>query len=216
MTQAETFTITITHMFGSGGAEIGQQLAKKLDILYLDRQIVKEAAEKLDLSETEVEQHDEKRDSLWDTIFRAAGIMNESGAMAPSFFVPSDRLVFESQMKIIEHAAKEHSTVILGRGASHILRNYSRHISVFLHGGMDFRKDRIKQIYDLNDREALKMIEENDKKRCQYYKLFTGCEISDSSQYTMCLDTSKIGIKESIEIILGQAERKFGVTRINP
>jgi len=37
MEKATKFSITISRQLGSGGAYIGQQLAKKLDIFYADR-----------------------------------------------------------------------------------------------------------------------------------------------------------------------------------
>jgi CMP/dCMP kinase len=61
--------ITISRQLGSGGAYIGQQLAKKLDIFYLDREIIKLAAEKLSILEDELEQRDERTMSFWQAVF---------------------------------------------------------------------------------------------------------------------------------------------------
>lgn len=134
--------------------------------------------------------------------------------MPPSLLVPSDRLLFDFEAEVIERTASGGSAVIIGRGGSHILRNYPRHISVFLHGDIDFRKDRVQKIYNLDEKTAKKRIAESDKRRSGYYKTFTGNKFSDSRQYTICLDTSKIGIDESIEIILKYAEEEFGIHRI--
>lgn len=210
MKSSEPFVITISHMLGSGGAYIGQ----KLNILYLDREIVSQVAKKLYVSEEEIYSHDEKTDSLWESIYHISRIINESVYKSPRFFIPSDRLVFDCETEIIERTANEHSVVILGRGASHILHNHPYHISVFLHGYIDFRKNRIQKLYDLSDKEAIRMIAEYDKKRSHHYKVFTGHEFSDSSQYTICLDTSKVGIEESSEIILKYAEERFGVVPV--
>ena len=38
------FVITISRQLGSGGAYIGQKLAKNLNIFYLDREIISQAA----------------------------------------------------------------------------------------------------------------------------------------------------------------------------
>ena len=38
------FVITISRQLGSGGAYIGQQLAKKLNIFYADREIIRRSS----------------------------------------------------------------------------------------------------------------------------------------------------------------------------
>jgi cytidylate kinase len=47
MKENSQIVITIRRQLGSGRAYIGQQLAKKLDISYLDREIIRLAAKKL-------------------------------------------------------------------------------------------------------------------------------------------------------------------------
>lgn len=215
MRESQTFVITINRMLGSGGAYIGQQLAKKLNVLYLDREIVRQVAKELYLPEEEIAQYDEKTTSLWDLLFKKSTLTDSTFYMPPSLLFPNDRLLFDYESKVIERTSNEGSAIIIGRGSSHILRNHPRHISIFLHADDDFRKERVQKIYNLDEKAARKKIVESDKRRNSYYKTFTGNKFSDSKQYTMCLDVSKIGIDGCIEIILKYAEQKFGVTRIS-
>ena len=60
MKENSQIVITISRQLGSGGAYIGQQLAKKLNIFYLDREIIRQAAKKLSVLEDELEPRDEK------------------------------------------------------------------------------------------------------------------------------------------------------------
>jgi cytidylate kinase len=46
------------------------------------------------------------------------------------------------------------------------------------------------------------MIVQNDKERAYYNHTFTGKEWTDARQYDLSIDTSKIGIDESVELIL--------------
>ena len=59
MTEKSPIVITISRQMGSGGAYIGQQLAKKLRILYLDREIVSQAAKQLSVLEEDLESRDD-------------------------------------------------------------------------------------------------------------------------------------------------------------
>jgi len=60
MKENSQIVITISRQLGSGGAYIGQQLAKKLNISYLDHEIIRLAAKKLSVLEDELEPHDER------------------------------------------------------------------------------------------------------------------------------------------------------------
>ncbi len=213
MIQIEPFVVTISRMLGSGGAYIGQQLSNRLNVLYLDREIVNEAAKEFNISEEELSIYDERPASFLESIFKTSKVINDSIYTPPKFFIPDDRLVFNVEKQIIERTVKDNSAVIIGRGGSHILRDHPRHISVFLHGDVDFRKSRVQSLYNLNEKDAIKMITESDKRRSNYYKIFTGHEFSDSTQYTLCFDTSKVGLDECAHIILKYAKQKFGLLK---
>lgn len=213
MIQNKPFVITISRMLGSGGAYIGQQLSNRLNALYLDREIVNEAAKEFDISEEELSIYDERPASFWESMFKASKVINESMYTAPKFFILDDRLVFNVERQIIERTVKENSAVIIGRGGSHILRDHPRHISVFLHADVDFRKSRVQNLYNLDEKDAIKRIAESDKRRSNFYKIFTGNEFSDSTQYTLCFDTSKVGLDECTHIILKYAKQKFGLLK---
>jgi CMP/dCMP kinase len=69
MKENSQIVITISRQLGSGGAYIGQQLAKKLNIVYLDREIIRLAAKKLSVLEDELESRDERKRSFCNPFF---------------------------------------------------------------------------------------------------------------------------------------------------
>jgi len=54
MKTTSPFVITISRQLGAGGAYIGKQLAKNLNIFYADRQIINEAANQLKILEDDL------------------------------------------------------------------------------------------------------------------------------------------------------------------
>ena len=96
--------ITICRQLGSGGAYIGQQLANRLGIGYLDREIIRQAAKQLSLLETDLESHDEKISSFWENLFKF-GYITPDAYIPPKFFVPSDKELFMIESEIIKHNA---------------------------------------------------------------------------------------------------------------
>ena len=66
MDQTSLFVITISRQLGSGGAYLGQQLARNLNIYYADREIISQAAKQFSVLEEELESKEEKKDSFYD------------------------------------------------------------------------------------------------------------------------------------------------------
>lgn len=196
------FIITITRELGSGGAYIGQQLAKKLDILYMDREIIHQAALKLSVSEEDVECCDEKKPSFWQSFNKMYMSTNFQEYVPPQILPPNDKELFEVESEIIKCTAKEHSAVIIGRCSSFVLLNQKNHIKIFLYGNKTFRKERIKQLYNLSDADAEKMIIKGDKERASYHHMRTGRQLTDAAQYHLCIDTSNVGVDSAVDLII--------------
>ncbi len=194
------FAITISRQLGSGGAYIGQQLAKKLNIAYIDREIISEAAKKLSVLEEDLETRDEKRLSFWQSF--ALGYWAPDSYIPPQMYVPTDRDLYNTEAQIIQHIANERSAIIIGRCGSHILKDKKGHVSIFLHAGIDFRKQRVKELYNVSEEVALKMINQSDNQRAQYHRKITGKDWTDLKQYDLSINTGKIGVDNSIEFIL--------------
>lgn len=205
MKNTSPFVITISRQLGAGGAYIGQQLAKSLNVFYADREIISQAAQQLSVLKEDLESRDEKILSFWQSFIRSYAITPDT-YVPPQIMPPSDRQLFKIESEIIARIAKEHSAVIIGRCGSYILREHPNHISIFLHGDITFRKGRIQNLYNVSEEVAGKMIVQNDKERALYHHTFTGKEWTDARRYDISIDTSKIGVDKSIEVILKYLE----------
>ncbi len=206
MKENSQIVITISRQLGSGGAYIGQQLAKKMNVSYLDREIIKMAAKELSMIEEELEPRDERILSFWQSVFQLSGYSGTDVYIPPRFFVPTDRELFNAEAEVIKRIVKDRSAVIIGRCGSHILRTYPNHTSIFLHADIDFRKKRIEKLYNLSQEEASKMITKNDSERSRYHHMLTGKEWTDAKQYDLSIDTSKIGVDNSVQLIFQYLE----------
>jgi cytidylate kinase len=201
MKQAKTFAITISRQLGSGGSYIGQQLAKKMNIYYADREIISKVAKQLSVLENDLESREEKILSFWESLFKVYSFAPDV-YVAPQLMAPTDRELYETEASVIEHIAKEHSAVIIGRCGFHILREHTNHVSIFLHGDTDFRNNRIQDIYHVSKELAGKMIAQSDKERALYCKTFTGKEWADARNYDLSINTSKVDIDKTVDLIL--------------
>jgi cytidylate kinase len=186
-------------------SDLGQQLAKNLNIFYADREIIDQVAKQFSILGKDLESRDEKIVSFWQSFLQSYAFGSPDSYIPPQI-IPTDRTLFKAEKEIIEQLAKERSSVIIGRCGSYILREHPNHISIFLHGDPSFRKGRVQKLYDVSERAAANMIARSDKERALYYQTFTKKEWPDASQYDISLDTSKIGLDKSVELIMKYLE----------
>ena len=64
------YVVTITRQFGSLGRPIAKKMSEKLGIEYYDRDIVDQAAKKLNLPVSVVDEEEESAKKSWRTHFR--------------------------------------------------------------------------------------------------------------------------------------------------
>jgi len=196
------FVITISRQLGSGGAYIGKKLAENLNIFYADREIINMAAKQLSVFEEDLQSRDEKVSSFWQSFLQSYAFVNPYSYNTNPQINPTDKELFNAEKEVIEHIAKERSAIIIGRCGSHILREHPNHLSIFLHADLTFRKDRVQKLYNISKAAAREMITQKDKERTFYHNTFTSMEWSDARQYHISLDTGKLGLYKSMEVIM--------------
>ncbi|HNW89239.1 MAG TPA: cytidylate kinase-like family protein [Bacteroidales bacterium] len=208
MDQKTPFVITISRELGCGGAYIGQQLAKELNMYYADHEIIAKAAEQLSTAEKDVELRDEKIESFWNTFWIYSGTASDAFVPHQKMFPPTSFDVFNAESEIIKHIANNRSSVIIGRCGFYVLRDHPNLFSIFLHADPAFRAKRIQDLYKVTEEEAVKKVAQSDKDRVHYISTFTGKKWSDAKQFGLCMDTGIIGIEKSAELILNYLRSK--------
>lgn len=209
MVETLPFVITISHQFGSGGAYLGQKIAEKLNIMYVNRQIIDLAAQKLYISADEVESRDERPTSFWQSLIQSGSYIDTSIYLRAEPIYVTNRLIYKAQEEIILNIYKEQPAVIIGRCASHILRNHPNHASIFLHADISYRQKRIQQINDISQQAAIKLVQSTDKVRDSYIHEITKHDLEDARQYNMSLDTSILGLDGTEKVILAYLNSRF-------
>ena len=186
--------ITISREFGSGGRFIGEEVAKKLGIAYYDREIIGQIAEQSGLSPDYIQENAElsPKKGLFAYAFSGRDITGKS----------VEDMVDESQIKVILEIAEKERCVIIGRNADFILRDRNDVLNVFLHGDMPEKTQRITHLYNVAEKEAVKMMADTDKRRMTNYNFYTEQKWGKASNYTLCLNSSQIGYDRCEKIIM--------------
>lgn len=193
--------ITIGRQFGSGGHEIGNRLAERLDIPLYDYNLIRMAAMELKVSEDMATKVDE-------TIlgrFLSAYVVNSGTYTAfmgsDAYGVPLSDMVYDAQTEIIKKLAERSSCIFVGRCADYILGDYSNCINAFVYAYKDDRIRRIMSLYDLNEKQAWDKIKKIDKERKLYYEAHTGREWGSIEAHEMMFNASLMGIDGVVDAL---------------
>ncbi|MBP5339300.1 MAG: cytidylate kinase-like family protein [Prevotella sp.] len=206
MNKEEKYVITISRQFGTGGHEIGAELARRLGVKLLDKQIMNEVARKFGSVEDAIERI-EARNPLWRDDFTQfyrsymAG-MEYNGQEQDQ----TSHQLFEAQAKAIRKIAAEESCVIIGRCGFYIFRDHPNALKIFIHADDDCRKQRIARRYDLSESDAAAMIVDNDYSRELYTKTFTGSDWQDARNYDISLNVRKFGVNGAVDFLMNAIE----------
>ena len=68
----------------------------------------------------------------------------------------------------------------------------------------------LKKRDNLSEKEAEKTIQEVDEKRAAFQEQCTATKWGDGNEYDLCIDTGKIGVEKTVELILNYIEFKYG------
>ena len=125
--------ITIGRQFGSGGHEVGNRLAERLDIPLYDHNLLRMAARELGVSDEDVAKVDETMLGRFLSGYVAGNgeytaFMSGEEAGRPL----SDRL-FEAQSELIRRLAQRGPGIFVGRCADYVLGDYSNVIYTLIY-----------------------------------------------------------------------------------
>lgn len=186
--------ITISREFGSGGRFIGEEVAKKLGIVYYDKNIINQIAEESGLSPDYIQESAELSPKKGILAYALAG-RDITGKSV-------EDMVYEVQRKVILELAEKEPCVIIGRNADFILKDRDDVLNVFIHGNMPEKMKRICQLYNVSEQDAVKMMTDTDKRRMTNYNFYTDQRWGKASNYTLCLNSSQLGYDKCEEIIM--------------
>lgn len=192
--------LSIGREFGSAGHEIAVRMAKRLGLPLYDHNLLDEVAASYHLDGEELRDFDEnKRNKL---LYRSVKGMNSS---------PSDNVAYLQFKFLQEKAQSGQSFVVVGRCSETVLRDYEGLITVFITGDMEGKIARIQHLYGKNAKDAEKLIREKDKKRKKYHDSHSTLKWSDSSAYDLCVNSTRLGLDETVEFLADYVERRIKV-----
>ena len=176
--------LAIGRQYGSGGHEIGMELAKRLGYEFYDGAIIKEAAGTTGYTPEFIKKNEETMSNrfLFDLINHTYGYSAEHSA-------PKDN-IFAAETKAVLNAVSKGNCVIVGRCSDYMLKDNPNCIKLFLHASMPARIKRIMKRNRLDSKAAEAKILKEDKLRADNYHYYTGQLWGYAGNYNVSIDTS--------------------------
>lgn len=206
--------ITISRQFGAAGVPVGRALADRFGAEFLDRAIVAQAALRAGIPEQELESYDERLPSFWQRVASALAASSTEPALPSAGYLDQmppmsmhERLVAVTRL-VIEEAAERGNAVIVGRGAAFILGRRPGMFHVQLHASIDARVryllSRVEEIpveVRPEERSLRELCKSVDAVRADYIRRLYGVDWLDATHYDLSLDTGRLGVTRTIDLI---------------
>jgi len=202
--------ITISRMYGSGGSEIAELVARRLGWTLYDNQLVDAIAQKSGLPAADVAAAEDRSPSLVERISGAftLGTPEAMPAYVEGQSLTTDEEIVAATGRVIAEAVQKGPAVFVGRGAQCLLAERSDALHVFCYAPAPALVRYAITRLGLLEKDAEKKVQEMNKQREQYVKRHWNRHWRSPDNYHLCLDTGRLGIEGAAELIVAAARRQ--------
>ena len=122
---------------------------------------------------------------------------------------PNDKLtspenLFKFQSEVMRELAESEPCIFVGRAAGYVLdqdEDIERLIRIFVYADKVKKVQRVMEVDCIDEERAKRRIKKIEKERKEYYKYFTGSEWHSMKNYDLPINTTKLTLEETAELI---------------
>src|SRR5947208_3652603 len=177
--------VAIADTLGSLGDLMGRELARRLGWAFADREVIAKAAEQFGEAVGELHQVTEERPSLWER-----------------FTDSKRRYLLYVEATVFEMAARGR-VVIVGHGATIMLRDIRHALRVRVSAPERARVERMRDARGLTDAAALEMVRASDGERAARMRYLYQVDMDDAFLYDLTLNSERVDVEEGARLMEG-------------
>ena len=197
------YVVTIARQFGSMGRPIAMKLSEILGIEFYDRDIVDQAAEKLNLPVSIVDENEETAKELKNNYSRMQFPLGRQKSTEVQ-----DK-IFEAQKNIINFMAEKESCIIVGRCGDFILSEMENTMHIYIYAPYNIRLQHCTDELGLSVDEGKRMIKKVDEAREAYHLQYAGFKPDDYNHKDLMINSSLLGVDGTAEYLATLIKKKF-------
>ncbi|MGZ4408846.1 MAG: cytidylate kinase-like family protein [Gaiellaceae bacterium] len=203
--------VCVSHATGSGGEEIGKQVAERLGYLYVDEEIVARAAAQGGLEPRDIADEEHRRSfakRVLEVLAEGGGdawMLGTGVTAAMESLRPADirALIRET---VVQTAARGR-VVIVAHAASYAIESDAASLRVLVTASPKTRAQRVSAKETLDEAQAVRTVKDADAGRRDYLKLFYGVDRETPTDYDLVINTDVFSTEQAAEIISQAAAR---------
>lgn len=185
--------ITIGRSCGSGGLEIAQKLAGRLGVRCYDADTLLEEATRAGCAE---EMRAFLAEKPVNSLLFSIAVENSARGMG--------RVPFT----LMHQIAEREDFVLLGHCGNYALRDRDDLTTLFIHGSLTQRVQRIMRTQDMSEREARRYIHKTDEARRHFHEFYTGEVWGEAEKYDLTINSFALGVDTTVEMLEGFIQAK--------
>jgi cytidylate kinase len=203
-----TSVVGISHTIGAGGDAVGRSVAERLGFRFVDEEIVTAAAEKAGI-EPDLVADTEKRKGF---LVRFVDSLGMSAGASSVGYVPDLSELGRSEdyraliREAIQETADRGEVVIASHAASVALAGRDDLLRVFVTASPETRALRLAKETQLGEREAQKMVKDQDAARADYLKRFHRIDRELSTLYDIVVNTDSLNLEKAADLVVHAAQ----------
>jgi hypothetical protein len=199
--------LTIEREYGSGGADIAGKVAQRLGWKLWDQLLTDEIARLMDCPSRTVQEHEERRDSLYYRLFKAFIRGSYEGSLnAPRLKIVDAECIREVTQRVVTAAAKEGNSVIVGRGSAYYLHDRADAFHVFVYAPLEEKVKRLRAL-GKSPEEATQLAETVDRDRAAFIKQYFDVEWPNRQFFHLMIN-STVGDEAVVQTILNAVKHE--------
>ena len=225
--------ITINGPLGAGAVTVGQMVADRLHLNFVDRLVFTQAARLVGSpvgalidKEQRVDRFRDRLGRLIQTMLERSAVSGVSGepyfgrgieTLPPETYMElagettatapkvDDQVFIDAMTTVVKDLHRQGDVVIIGRGANAILADTPGVIHVGLLAPIELRVETIMGTEHLAREEAQAYVEELELARIAYFRKFFKAHPDEPNLYHMMLNMGRMGTKTAAEVIIHAA-----------
>jgi cytidylate kinase len=195
--------VCISHSTGSGGEEVGRLVAERLGFLYVDDEIVAQAAAKGGIGSEDVAD-EERRKSIAARVLEMiahGGSDFGSGIPLRTGDEPNRDDVRALIRETIERTAALGNAVIVAHAASYAVSHGQGALRVLVTASPHIRAARVGAAEGLDPTRAERAVKDSDAGRRDYLRRFYNVDNELPTQYDLVVNTDVLSVEQAAELV---------------
>jgi cytidylate kinase len=197
--------VCVSYATGSGGEEVGNQVARQLGYVYVDEEIVARAAAQGGLEPRDIADEERRRSFAG----RVLEVLAEGGGDAWSLgsgVTPATESIRPADIRaliretVVQTAARGR-VVIVAHAASYAVEPDPERLRVLITGSPKTRAQRVSAQETIDESQAVRRIKESDAGRRDYLKRFYGVDRESPTDYDLVINTDVLSTDQAVDMI---------------